>query len=282
MLSRARRPSPRRRPRRSAPRTSPRGHPRRSCSSSDRGAVPANSTSSRWTATLRRPSSESTTTSRPRRRIATRSATCSTSDSVCDERSTVRPSPATSRRSAWKLRWTSGSRPAIGSSRISSSGSCMKAWISPSFWRLPVESSRILRPSSASKRAARRVTDALVDAATKIGEVVEHRGAGQPGVEGEIAGQEPDPAPDREAVRAAVQPEQRGRPRGGLDQVEQQPHRRRLPGAVRAEEAEDLAAPDLEVELEQPVALAVVLRQTCCPDRRLDTHGVHGTLIRQG
>ena len=53
------------------------------------------------------------------------------------------PAAATSASSAWKLCCTSGSRPAIGSSRISSSGSCMKAWIRPSFWRLPVESSRI-------------------------------------------------------------------------------------------------------------------------------------------
>ena len=43
------------------------------------GTSPANSISSRWTAIARRFSSESTTTSRPRRRIATRSATRSTS-----------------------------------------------------------------------------------------------------------------------------------------------------------------------------------------------------------
>ena len=48
---------------------------------------------------------------------------------------------ATSLSSAWKLCCTSGSSPAIGSSRINSSGSCMKAWTSPSFCRLPVDSS---------------------------------------------------------------------------------------------------------------------------------------------
>ena len=47
-----------------------------------------------------------------------------------------------------------GRGPAIGSSRISSSGSCMNAWIRPSFWRLPVESSRTGRSSCASKRSA--------------------------------------------------------------------------------------------------------------------------------
>ena len=54
-------------------------------------------------ATFRRFSSESTTTSRPRRRIATRSATRSTSDSVWDERKIVRPCAVTSASSSWKL-----------------------------------------------------------------------------------------------------------------------------------------------------------------------------------
>ena len=235
----------------------------------DAGASPPNSISRCWMATSRRCSSESTTTSRPRRRIATRCATRSTSESVCEERNTVRPCAATSSSSAWKLCWTSGSRPAIGSSRISSSGSCMNAWIRPSFWRLPVDSSWIGRSSCGVEAFGERVAHRAVDTAAELGQVVQHRRAAQRRVEGEVAGQEADPPPDLQAVRPAVETEQRRRPGGRLDQVEQQPHRRRLARAVRAEETEDLAARDLEIEIEEPVPLAVVLRQARDPDREL-------------
>ena len=51
-----------------------------------------------------------------------------------------------------------------------------------------------------------------------------------------------------DAVRAGVQAEDGRAPCRRADQVEQQPDRRALAGAVRAEEAEDLAALDPQVE----------------------------------
>ena len=93
-----------------------------------------------------------------------------------------------------------GPGPAIGSSRISSSGSCMNAWMRPSFWRLPVESSRIGRSRSASKRSASASRTPAVDAATQLGQVVEHRPAGELGIQGEIPREVPDASTDRQAV----------------------------------------------------------------------------------
>ena len=70
-----------------------------------------------------------------------------------------------------------------------------------------------------------RVANPAVDTAAELGQVVQHRRAAQHRIEGELAGQEAHPPPDLQAVRLAVEPEQRRRPGGGLDQVEQQPHR---------------------------------------------------------
>ena len=172
------------------------------------------------------------------------------------------PARATSRSSAWKLCWTSGSRPAIGSSRISSSGSCMNAWIRPSFWRLPVESSRTGRSSCASKRSASASRTRRSTPPRSVGEVVEHGVAGQLRIQREIARAGSRRAGGSRGCRCWLsRPEQLRRAAGRRDQVEQQPHRRRLAGAVRAEEAEDLAALDLEVEVEEAVPGAVVLRE---------------------
>jgi len=111
------------------------------------------------------------------------------------------------------------------------------------------------------------IADGGIDPSAQRGEVVQDGSAGQLGMQREVAGQEADAAADLPAVGAAVQVEQRGRPRGRPDQVEQQPHRRRLAGAVGAEEPEDLAAPHLEVEGEHAVAVAVVLGQRARLDR---------------
>ncbi len=86
--------------------------------------------------------------------MPTRSATRSTSDSVWLERNTVRPSAATSRIIVWNSRCISGSRPALGSSMISTSGRFMNAWISPTFCRFPDDRSPTFFERSASSRSA--------------------------------------------------------------------------------------------------------------------------------
>src|ERR1700676_1808627 len=97
-------------------------------------------------------------TSLPSRMMPTREHVSSTSESTCDDRKTVAPAPFTSPTSSWNVRWLSGSRPPVGSSRMSSRGSCMKASTSPSFCLLPREYSRKRRPRSSWKRSARSLT----------------------------------------------------------------------------------------------------------------------------
>ena len=116
------------------------------------------------------------------------------------------------------------------------------------------------------------VAHAPVDATMEICEEVEHLGAGELLKEREIAGEESDTPPDLEAPLARVDPEDRRRARGRTDQVDEETHGRRLPGAVRSEESEDLAALDLEVEPEESVPLAEVLAQRGRTDHGVGRH----------
>jgi hypothetical protein len=95
----------------------------------------------------------------------------------------------------------------------------------------------------------------------QAGEVAELLAAGQPLVEPEVARDVADAPPDRDRVAARVEAEQLDAARGRPDQVEHEPDRRRLPGAVRAEEAEHLAAADREGELLDAARRVVALGQ---------------------
>ena len=96
--------------------------------------------------------------SRPDRMIATRSATCSTSDSTCEDSITAAPASTRSRSRWWNSCWISGSSPLVGSSSSSRSGSPSRASSSPAFCRFPLDSSRTGRSRSTSRRLARSVT----------------------------------------------------------------------------------------------------------------------------
>jgi hypothetical protein len=112
-----------------------------------------------------------------------------------------------------------------------------------------------------SEALGQLVPDAAIDAAPELGEVVQHRLTTESRIEREVARKEADPAPYLEAVGVGVELHQRGRARGRCDQVQQEPHRGRLAGAVRPQETEDLATLDLEVEIEEPAPFPVVLGQ---------------------
>ncbi len=89
----------------------------------------------------------------------------------------------------------------------------------------------------------------LVHAAAQVAEVGDGLRAGQPVVQVELAGQIADPAMDRDRIGGRLDAEDLGAPGCRPDEVEQDAHRRRLAGAVRPEEPEDLALGDLEVEV---------------------------------
>ena len=201
----------------------------------------ANVISTCRTARSRSDATVSTSIRRPARMIPTRCAACCTSSSEWDERKTVRPSAAVSRSRRRNSSCRSGSRPLVGSSRMRSSGRCMNACTTPEL--LPVALRQL------ADRPVERDGEALdelfavgpVDVAAQAGQGVELLAAGQAVVEPEVAREVADVTSRLHAVRTSVPAEQRGSARRRADEVEQQADRGALAGAVRTEEAEDLA-----------------------------------------
>ena len=162
----------------------------------------------------------------------------------------------------------SGSRPLVGSSRISSSGSWKSAWISPIFWRLPARELaegpiqvglEALRQAGARPRPLH---------AAHLREERDQLAARQARVIGEVAGEVPEAGADREAVAPGVEAEQAGRAAGRVQQVQQGPDRRRLARPVGPEEPEDLARGHGHRDVLDPALRAVALGQTLGLDHR--------------
>ena len=142
-----------------------------------------------------------------------------------------------------------GSRPDIGSSRKTSSGSFMSAWASPTRCSMPLEKrrsgtsrgrGRARRARGARRRAARRRRLAHAEEPADVVEVLARR---QVVVEVRVLRQVADAlAPARIVERAA---RGAGRsPASGEDEAHQDLQRRGLARAVRPEVAEDLAPRD--------------------------------------
>ncbi len=98
---------------------------------------------------------------------------------------------------------------------------------------------------------AELVAQPLVDASTQACQRGELLAAGESIGEPKIARQVTDATPRGGAVTVDVTPEKRRASCGRVDQPEEQADRRRLPGAVRPEVAEDLGVADLEVEIDE-------------------------------
>ena len=97
------------------------------------------------------------------------------------------------------------------------------------------------------------VGDLVLDVAVprkgeEAGGVPQHLPRRQLLVEVRLLGQVTDQAADGQALAADVVPEHRRRATGGGGQAEEHPHQGRLPGAVRAEEAEEGALRNLQVQ----------------------------------
>ncbi len=101
---------------------------------------------------------------------------------------------------------------------------------------------------------------------TQAGGGGDHLTARQPGKVRKLAGDVPDLPLDGHRVALRVHPQRAGRPAGGPDHVHQQPDGRGLPGAIWTEEAENTLALDLQVELEETTAAAIVLGQLADQD----------------
>ena len=142
---------------------------------------------------------------------------------------------------------------------------------------LPVPSRQLAhRPVERSvETCGELVPDATVHTAAQRGEEVEDRRAREPRVELEVTREEAHSAADLEALPAGVEAEHGRRAGRRPDEVEEQAHRRRLPGAVRAEEPEQLTPFDVEVQVEQAVPLPEVLREGTRTDGDVGRHRNH-------
>ena len=109
---------------------------------------------------------------------------------------------------------------------------------------------------------------ARIDADAQAREEREVLAARQARVEGELARDVADVPADLDALPARVQPEHDGPARRRTDEVDEEPERGRLAGSVRPQVAEDLAALDLEGEVDDAPRPAVALRQALGLDCR--------------
>ena len=207
--------------------------------------------------------------------MPTRSATRWTSESVWLERKTVRPSSATSRIIFWSSRWTSGSRPELGSSMMITSGLLMNAWMSPTFCRLPEDRSPTFLSSSASSRSASSFDVPPVDAAAQVGEVRDGVVAREVRIHRQVTRQVADALAKLDGLLVRVHPEDRRRAARRPNLVHHRSDGRRLARPVGAEEAEHLARLDVEVQIVERLHLAVVLGEALRADRTL----AHLTLL---
>ncbi len=103
--------------------------------------------------------------------------------------------------------------------------------------------------------------------AVEPGRVAEVLAPCQPAIEPHAVGQVADPALHRERMPRGIEADDAGFARGRLGEPEQHEDRRRLACPVLAEEAEDLACLDLEIERVDRDEVAVGLRQRARQDR---------------
>ncbi len=102
-----------------------------------------------------------------------------------------------------------------------------------------------------------------------IGEVVAGR---EPVVEADRIGEIADPALDLERVAQRVETGHFGAPLGRFGQPEQHQDRRRLSRPVGPEDADDLAGPDVEIDVVDRYRRAVTLGQPLGPDNGFFSH----------
>ena len=165
-----------------------------------------------------------------------------------------------------------GSRPVVGSSRNSTSGSPTSAKATARRWRCPPDSFRprsTASPRAASRPAAFRRERALVIEAPEQAHRFLDR---QPVEETRLLQRHADALaqPVRSSM-AQVRPSSSTVPDGRRNQALEDLHRGGLPGAVRTEQTEALAATHLQIEPVHRDHVGVLLDQVFDANR-----GVHG------
>ena len=159
--------------------------------------------------------SSRSSTSSPRRMMATRWAIRSTSGSTCDERNTVAPSATRSSINESSSCWSSGSRPDVGSSRMSSSGRAGEGLGDadlPAVARTQITD----RPTGVEIESLQQLPDGgLVEPAPQSAEEVDRLAHRVVAIEVQLCGRDPDARPHGSVPRCPPQhlcPSQRGPP----------------------------------------------------------------------
>jgi hypothetical protein len=114
----------------------------------------------------------------------------------------------------------------------------------------------------------------VVDAAAQAREIAQHLAGGELLVQRQLAGEVAQPAAHGDPLPADVHAQNLRTAARGPQEVEQQADRRRLAGTVRADVAEDLAGPDLEIEVVERPERPVGLGEALGADRHLHGTGV--------
>ena len=191
------------------------------------------------------------------------SAMTSISCSRCEDSSTVPPRSAYPRSRSRIQRMPAGSSPLAGSSRISTSGSPIRAVAMPSRCRMPREYSPTRREASAGVR----LTAASISS-TRVPRQA-HQALGQrqdlaAGATGVLRGRVQQDAHLEPRVGQVREPPpgDRGGSGRGPGEPDHDPHRGRLAGAVRAEESGHPARGGGEADVVDREGGAVLLRES--------------------
>ena len=195
----------------------------------------------------------SAATIRPAAMIPSRSASWSASSRYCVVRKTVVPSSRRRRTSSHSVRREVGSRPVVGSSRNRTSGSWMSAIARSRRRRMPPEyvptrrSAAWLRPTRSMSSAPRaRTARGAMPCRVACSSI-----SSLPVMSGSSAAScsaTPIRRRTSRGLRGDVEAGDAGVAAGRAQQRDEHPHRRRLAGAVGAEESVDLAGRDREVD----------------------------------
>ena len=199
----------------------------------------------------RSPAGESTRSSPPRTN-ATRSHSRSASSRLWVARTIVRPDRRSDSIASRTMQADSGSRAAVGSSRKTTAGSWSSARTIASFCFIPLLNVPTARRGDPTARTAAGIARSARHGSWRPCRRAARRSRGwrSPTASRTAPASRSGsrPAPGRPRARSSTsKPSTVARPSRRRDERGQQPDRRRLAGAVRAEEAEDLAAADLEV-----------------------------------
>ena len=217
--------------------------------------------------------------------IATRSQTSSTSDSRCEFSSTATPRARSSSSSARTVRRPAGSSALVGSSSSSSFGEPISAWARPRRCCIPFDIVPMRRPPASLQadeleqlRALARPAVGLRELLVQLEQLLARAPVGEAEQLGEVA--ERPVRGDRPGGGAAHGRAARGRrdeAAGDLDQ-------RALARAVRAQQPDQLALADLEVDAREGAHGAVRLLEAGDRQRRRHArnHSSSSSFTRSG